>query len=368
MITVCHIASGDLWAGAEAMVLNLLNGLRSYPDVRLKILLLNEGILSQKLRRAGFSVAVLDESRLGPLGLYRGTVRFFQASHPAVIHAHRYKENFLAYLASKRLPAAALVSTQHGLIEKYSAFSSLKQRLINGANLALMARGFQKVVAVSYEMKAALETGYGLAADKIAVIHNGIPWPERAPAADTAKESLIVGSCGRLVPVKDFALMVEIARRVAGHTRKIRFQIAGEGPDKEKLTGLIRGYGLNGTFELLGHVDDMSSFYENIDVFMNTSIHEGIPLSVLEAMSYGCPVIAPQVGGLPEILEDGKAGYLINRRHPDDYADRCLALFGNQGLRLQMANNARSRIKEAFSMETMAREYYRLYRNLAQNA
>jgi len=291
-----------------------------------------------------------------------------RAAQPAVIHAHRYKENFLGFLASRGLPDAALIATQHGLVEKYGALSSLKQRLIHGANVLLMARGFQKVVVVSHQMKAAMEAKNGFPADKIAVIHNGISMPDPASLGAASKDTLIVGSCGRLVPVKDFALMVEIARCVAKRTPKIRFLIAGDGPEKDKLTELIRRYNLTDTFELSGHVDDMSAFYAGIDVFMNTSIHEGIPMSVLEAMSCGCPVIAPDVGGLPEILDDAQAGYLIPARRADDYASRCMTLFENPDLRLQMGKNARHRIEAYFSMQTMAQGYYRLYKQLVHNA
>lgn len=364
MIKVCHIVSGDLWAGAEAMVFSLLEGLKPYPDVRLQVILLNGGRLFKKLRQGGFDATVLDESRLGTARLGRDVFRLLKATRPSIIHAHRYKENFIAFLASRGLPKAGLIATQHGLVEKYAALSSLKQRLIHAANFILMARGFHKVVVVSRQMKTVMAAKNGFVADKIAVIHNGIALPE-APIFAPAKDGLVIGSCGRLAAVKDFALMVEIARRVAARTRKIHFVIAGEGPEKNRLTDLIRHYGLADIFDLPGPMEDMGAFYKSIDVFMNTSIHEGIPMSVLEAMSHGRPVIAPQVGGLPEILKNGREGFLIPRRRLDDYVSRCITLWEDPDLRMRMGADARRRTESAFSMQTMARNYYRLYREVS---
>ena len=109
----------------------------------------------------------------------------------------------------------------------------------------------------------------------------------------------------------------------------------------------------------------MEDFYKGLDIYMNTSIHEGIPMSVLEAMGHGLPVIAPKVGGFPEIIEDGINGFLIQDRNPYKFAEKVLFL-SQWRKRFNMGTAARMRIKEHFSQEVMVEKYLGLYRELLQ--
>ena len=122
--------------------------------------------------------------------------------------------------------------------------------------------------------------------------------------------------------------------------------------------------GLCDRFKFLGHQDDMAKFYNSLDVYINTSVHEGIPMSVLEAMSYGLPVVVPKVGGFPEIVEDGISGYLIDARDPAVFCDQCIGLVACPEKRGGMAKAARQRVVDCFSKEAMAEQYCQLYRQL----
>jgi glycosyltransferase involved in cell wall biosynthesis len=108
-------------------------------------------------------------------------------------------------------------------------------------------------------------------------------------------------------------------------------------------------------------VEDRFEFYKGLDLYLNTSLHEGIPISILEAMSYGIPIIAPNVGGLEEILDDGIQGYLVEGREPKVFANRCLNIYNNKLLKHSMERSAREKVKEKFSNDRMAKEYYNLY-------
>jgi len=137
--------------------------------------------------------------------------------------------------------------------------------------------------------------------------------------------------------------------------------LAGEGPERVELQVLIQQYGLNETFVLQGHLEDMQSFYRSLDLYLNTSVHEGIPMSILEAMAYGLPVIAPNVGGISEIVSDGEDGYLVDTRDPRAFAEKCFLLYKNRQLRQRMAGAAREKIVRSFSVENMAAQYHELY-------
>jgi L-malate glycosyltransferase len=362
MLRVCHIASGDLWAGAEVMVSQLVAGLRTYLELRLDVVLLNEGKLATEIRDCGVKVHVLDEKRLSFLSLASGLYRILSACKPDILHSHRYKENFLGFMMSLRFPGMKLVSTQHGMPELGKS-GDLVHRLLRKMNNYCQVKGFDKVVTVSQDMRRRYLTEYGHRESRTVAIHNGIRMPDRF-AARQGERGLRIGSCGRLFPVKDYPLMVEVARQVVSKNRDVKFVLAGDGPDMDKIRGLVEKYGLGENFRLLGHVDDMRGFYQSIDVFINTSVHEGIPMSILEAMAYGVPVVAPAVGGIPEIIDDQVDGFLVKEREAGAFAVVCDLLSQDHDLRMAISAAAKDKAKREFSVEMMASRYHQLYHAL----
>lgn len=358
---VLHVLSGDLWAGAEVMAYNLLKGLTSMHSCEVLAVLLNEGQVAARLRKEKVQVVVLDEGKLSFPSLLLGLHRILRDFRPRIIHAHRYKENLLAYLAS-RGGKISLVSTQHGLPETLGEQSTLKNRLIRGINFVLLSKCFDRLVAVSNEMKDLLAEK-GMNQKKLPVIHNGIELP-RDFQRPSSNDRFVVGSCGRLFPVKNYELFIETASRVTAKSPLAKFELAGGGPQLDYLRLLCSQHELDGNFSFLGHVQDMQSFYQNLDIYISTSIHEGIPMSVLEAMGHGLPVIAPRVGGFPEIIDHGVDGFLIPEHDPERFAQACLQLQCDLGLLSRMSKAARSKIESKFSTDRMTADYHNLYQQL----
>ena len=243
----------------------------------------------------------------------------------------------------------------------------LKGLLYIKLNLALQKHFFQYLILVSQDMRHLYRHQFQFGVKNIHVIHNGIHLPTTATKHQNKSSPLIIGSAGRLYAVKDFGLMVEIAKILKSSITNVEFRIAGDGPTRKELIRRIEVYGVEEIFFLDGYLHDIADFYQRTDIYMNTSIHEGIPMSVLEAMAHGCPVIAPHVGGFPEIIQDGIQGYLVKDRRPEEYAARCTALLMNADLRKRMGASARRRIEEAFSVNSMTNDYCRLYHKLMQD-
>lgn len=367
-LKICHLISGDLWAGAEVMAFHLLSGLSTQPGIDLFVILLNNDRLAAELKNIGVSTLVLDESKQSFLEILWFAAKEVRKRAPHVLHSHRYKENIISYLVSITLAErAALISTQHGMPELYDANPSLLQRLKLYANYRLLASRFDKTIAVSSDIKESLERDYGIQEKHLETIRNGINVPE-VRGRSMVRGEFVIGSAGRFVPVKDYLFMVEVAKEVNAKTDKIRFELAGEGPMLSEIQGLINKYGLDKRFILRGFIRDIDSFYPGLDVYLNTSLHEGIPMSVLEAMAYGAPPIVPRVGGLEEIVTNGVDGYLVDTREPGDYAERCLSLYNNDTLRRNMARAAREKIIGQFSIERMVNAYLGMYRRTIENS
>ncbi len=343
------------------MAFHLLRGLSEFPGLDLSVIILNRGRLVKELEVLGIPFQLIDEAEQSFPKIVWAAAKFLGKQSPHVLHSHRYKENILASLISTTWrERGVLISTQHGMPEFYNGSPSLLHNLKSRLNHALMASRFDKVVAVSRDVRDLLVVDCGLRPDRVEVIHNGLLIP---PARENPgrKGRFVIGSAGRFFPVKDYPFMVEIAREVVGRREGICFELAGDGPMLGEIEELIHRYGLENYFVLRGFLGEMSAFYSGLDLYLNTSFHEGIPMSVLEAMAHGIPVIVPRVGGLGEIVTDGLDGYAVTERSPASFAERCLAIHENEPLCLQMGQAARVKVSRQFSMERMVEAYAALY-------
>ncbi|MBE0604561.1 MAG: glycosyltransferase family 4 protein, partial [Deltaproteobacteria bacterium] len=356
---VCHIISGDQWAGAEVMNYRLLQGLKEFKDLELFAILLNEGKVAEEFRKLGVKVIVIQESGRNFFELLAKTRRSVQTISPDIVHSHRMKENILAYHSSKSRKKSGLICTQHGMPEPLDGkMKALKRFVLSKYHFGILSRRFRKVVVVSEDIRNRFLRGYGFPEERIEMIHNGTDIPDRCREARN-EGFFVIGSAGRLFPVKDYPLMVEIAREVTREASGVRFELAGEGPEKDRLLELIKKNGLERHFLLKGFVEDIPRFYEGLDLYINTSLHEGLPMSILEAMSHGLPIIAPDTGGLREIIEDGRHGFLLKGRNPRAYSDSCLRLIANRALLREMGDRSREKIRNEFSCDEMTEKYYR---------
>jgi len=360
-LKVLTLVSGDLWAGAEAMACNLLRRLKEYENLDISVIILNPGRLADELRSSSLKVHVIDENLNSFWNIFRKIREIIGGSPPDIIHSHRYKENLLALLISGCSRGIKLVSSQHGLPELDQEMSTINQRLKTRINFWTLSRFFT-TVAVSNDIRNIMVNRFGFREDKVEVIHNGIELPP-SPSPRGNSGPLVIGSSGRLFPIKDYPLMVEIAREViANGAEDVRFELAGDGPERPALEALVKCNGLGTCFIFKGHQSDMDLFYRGLDVYLNTSVHEGIPMTILEALAHGLPVIAPAVGGIVEIIDDGTQGFLIGSRTPEDFAKKCLRLRDNRDERERFGRAARGKAEQAFTAAKMAEQYYQIYR------
>lgn len=358
---VGQFISGDLWAGAEAMVYSLLKGLRIYNDLEMIAILLNEGRLSDEIRKLKIPLVILNEKKIDNYKIIKKLNCIISDKSLDIIHSHRYKENILSYISSRCIKKGVnLMSTQHGIPELYNNNRNIKYFLLNRLNFYVLLWRFQAVVAVSDDINTIMKNKYGFTNNNIYTIHNGI---DNVVYRRDSKENdyFIVGSMGRIYPVKNFPLMVEIAKETLKYSDKIRFELAGDGPEGENILQLVEKYNLGGLFRIKGFIKNTSDFYNQLDVYLNTSFHEGFPMGLLEAMAHGLPIIAPNVGGIKEIMENGVHGFVIDGHDPKIYAEKIYSLYINRSLKNIMADAARERVNSHFTIEHMANEYHRLY-------
>ena len=360
---VVHLVSGDQWAGAEVMVCHLLTQLaRRGSTIKVTAICLNEGRLSELLRSANVEVCVIPEARLAFPRIARAALRALKGRPADILHSHRYKEHFLgAAIAAVR--GSRLVATVHGLPEpariRRPGFA-IQNRVAD----RLLRHRFDAIVAVSDALRRSLIDQRGLPSSSVRVVPNGIPIVDRQIVQLPRPDVRHIGSVGRLVPVKRFDLFLDVAAAIHRVYPQVKFSILGSGPDEALLKEKAAALGLSDHFSIEPLVQEPWRYYGSLDLYLNTSESEGLPLSILEAMTMRVPVIASAVGGIPEVISDGVDGFLVRSSSPGDYATRCLQLIADGGQREHVGSRGRERVIAAYSASGMAARYCEMYGKL----
>lgn len=204
------------------------------------------------------------------------------------------------------------------------------------------------------------------AEDKLTIISKGIDVSRFEPGSTDDGEDLRVGFAALLTPRKRPEDFIRAAALVRDERPDVTFPIAGtppeEGPEnyREQLEELVDAHGLSDAVEFVGWVDEMSAYLDSLDVLVLPSLNEGIPGVVKEAMATETPVVATNVGGVPEIVEDGTTGYLVDPRSPPEIAAAVLKLLDGPESRARMGAAGRRRIVKDYSMETYIEQYEKI--------
>lgn len=344
----------------------LLSELASRADqCRVSAVALNDGELVRRLRASNVNVHVFDERRLSFLQIFRSTLARIGPAGVDVLHSHRYKEHWLAAVLTA-VTKSRTVATVHGMPEPARA---VRRRYAAQAwtTFRLLAYRFDGVAAVSEATRQTLVDDHHLRPAQVHVVPNGIRVPAD-PAPTRRTESPHIGSVGRLVAVKRFELFLETAAIVRRLYPTARFSILGDGPDRDMLVSRAAAMGLGGCFRVLDPALDPWPYYRSLDVYLNTSASEGLPLSVLEAMSVGVPAVASAVGGIPEVVRHGLDGLLVYSSQAADYATACAGLLSDGPARERLGDRARERVSSEYSAAAMATRYIDLYHQLLSAA
>jgi glycosyltransferase involved in cell wall biosynthesis len=196
----------------------------------------------------------------------------------------------------------------------------------------------------------------------IRLIYNGVN-VERIPVPSRPEHpEVIIGNAARFHPLKGQAFLLEALARLAARADvpPWRCLLAGEGPDLAALQAWCAAHGLDRHISFVGHIDTPENFLARLDLFVNPSSTEGMPNAVLEAMASGLPVVATNVGGTPEAVEDGVTGRLVAYGDPEGLCEALASLVRDAPRRLAMGRAGRARVERLFSVGTMVAETERL--------
>ncbi|WP_376790593.1 glycosyltransferase [Thermoflexus sp.] len=367
-IRALHILPNFGPGGAERMAAHLLLHLdRRRFEVAAVSLFDRQGTdLETMLDRAGVRVWYLGKRKGFDPRMYGRLARVFQEFRPDVVHTHQYVLRYLLPLVLARR-ARGWIHTVHNVAEKEV---DKPGRWVHRAAFRMGV----VPVAIAKEVARSIERVYALKG--VPLIPNGIPVAEYSLGEDVrkawraregyAEEDVLLVSVARMSPPKNHPLLIRAFATVACRDRRLRLLLVGDGPLRPELEDQVRVLGLENKVRFLGVRSDVPEILATADVFVLSSEWEGNPLSVMEAMAAGKPVIATAVGGVPELVEDGVSGLLVPPADAGALAEAIWKVVDDPELRVRMGCAAFRRAKERFDVGVMVRGYEALYEQLLE--
>lgn len=276
-----------------------------------------------------------------------------------ILHTHGYKADLYACAATwpHRSP---LVATCHNWPDPRLSMQ-LYARLDR-----FVLRHFQHVTTPSRDVARVLQDS-GVPVNKLTYVKNGVDvatFRKAIPCLPRHSGEKLVGFVGRMVPEKGGETLLRAARQVLGTLQNVRFVLVGDGPARADWERLAAELGIEPHVLFTGVRSDMPSIYAALDIFVLPSHNEAMPMSVLEAMAAGTPVITTRVGAIPKVVSHGENGHLCAPGDVDGLATSMLALLQSSEEGRRLGENGYKRVCAEFSSEAMAKAYLQLYKSV----
>jgi glycosyltransferase involved in cell wall biosynthesis len=360
---VLHIIDSLHLGGAQEVVLNLATcgSARFRHEVAT---MHGHGIYWNRLRQAGVKVHSLSPHKLLPFYLTSIPWRLL-ADKPDILHCHLIPSNIIAKPLGALLGVPVVINHDH-TNDTRRAESRLLLALDRFSN-----RFASHIVAVSASCRKFLIARESIPANDVTLVPNAIDLRRFSPSAALRDQSRIelglpssarvVAGVGRLNPQKNFSLFLDIAAQLAPRFPDLHFLLAGDGPEEKMLREKAVALGIADRVTFSGYVADTRLVYLAADVLLMPSRYEGLPMTLLEAMAMGLPVVASQLDGIAEVIGDGREGFLVPSDDASLFVERTAALLQDAELSSRIAQNARAKIEASFSVERMTSAVEEIY-------
>ncbi|MFP5391738.1 MAG: TIGR03088 family PEP-CTERM/XrtA system glycosyltransferase [Gammaproteobacteria bacterium] len=366
MPLVAHLIYRLDIGGLETLLVDCINRMPGYRHA--VICITDYTDFAQRIERQDVSLHALHKPPGLGLGTHADLFKLLRRLKPAVLHTYNLSAleyNFTAALA--RVPVR--VHAEHGRDARDPQGLNARHNQLR----RLMAPFVDRFIPVSRDLRDWLTGVVGIAPHKTLLINNGVDterYQAGAPAALpwNAEPGFVIGTVGRLQDVKDQATLVEAFVRLRAllpeHAARLRLVLVGDGPLRGELAALIERHGIGAVAFLAGARSDIALVMGSFDVFCLSSIAEGTPVTLLEAMASSLPVVSTQVGGIPDLVADGVTGALVPPSDPQALAQALARYVVDAQLARRHGQAGRERIEAGYSISAMVQAYGALYDGL----
>jgi len=367
---ILHVIDSLDLGGAQTFLLDLVSHhdrTRFIPEVAV---MHGKGIYTKAFGDAGVSVHSLSPGKFPPFYILNFW-KLMRGGNYDLLHFHLFGANLCAK------PIAVMSGHPAIVVHDQCNDASRDQNPLLLAADAFWNRQSHRIIAVSESTRRYLLAHEDLDDSSVITISNGIDTERFRPAIGAQRKQarselgmpadvFVIGGVGRLVSQKNFLLFLKVASNILKHYPEVRFAIAGTGPLEPILQAEAENLGISSQIIFLGHVSNRQSLYHALDILLITSDFEGTPMTLLEAMASGIPVVASGVDGIAEVCSDGVNSLLA---HPGDSAafeKSLLRLIQDETLRGDLASAGRQTILERYDIQRITERIERVYCDLLQ--
>lgn len=365
--TLCHVLHTMHVGGAEMLAAEYAR--RSCQEFRVLFACLDDlGELGARLRDEGFVVEVIGRRPGFDLGCARRLAKLFAKHDVDVVHAHQYGPFFYSSLSRLFRHGTPILFQEHG--RDYPDYPRPKRKWAN----RVLLRPRDRVVAVGQCVRQALVENEGLDANRVEVVYNGVDLRryelaknERASVREElglASDQTLIIQVARLNRLKDHGTALRAMARLVERQPRAKLVLVGDGEERPAIERLIDSLQLVPFVTLMGSRNDVPRLLQGADIFLLSSITEGIPLTLIEAMATGLPILATAVGGNPEVVVDGATGFLVPAGNDAEMADRLERLVRSPDRAREWGIAGSHRSAERFGDTQMHAAYRSIYREM----
>jgi sugar transferase (PEP-CTERM/EpsH1 system associated) len=353
-VRVVHLVLSLGVGGLEKVVMDLARFM-ARDRFECRVLCLREkGAQAIRLEAAGIPVESLNCPELPKVRTLLRLIQRLRELQPQVLHTHNPGPHLFGALAAPAVWIRVLVHTKHGRNQPRRPLAVMVNRLA-----ALLSNC---IVAVSEGTELVARRVERIPERKLHVIHNGIDpsgFPSRVQRSATPGCRAI--HVARLQRIKDQPTLLHAARLVVDAEPGFRLDIVGDGPDRADLTALVEKLGLGGHVRFLGQRDDVANLLAGADLFVLSSVSEGVPMTLLEAMAAGLPAVVTDVGGNREIVVPRETGFVVPPQSPTALADAIVKIMRDPAMAQRMGEASRRRVEADFDVRQVVARYQALY-------
>lgn len=317
----------------------------------------------ESIRAAGVRTLTLRRDSARNLLAFRPLLSLLREEGTDILHCHKFGSNVWGALLGPLAGVPVVVAHEHVWSYEGQAFRRLLDR-------HLIAKRVNVFLTISEETRRQMIEVEGIDPDLVRVLPNGIPALAEPSGRNVRRElgidpdALVVGAVSVLRPQKALPVLIRSAARLVGEFPTLNVIIAGEGPERANLEALVTELGLDGRVKLLGPRRDVPDILATIDVAVSSSDFEGSPLAVIEYMAAAKAIVATRVGGVPDLIEDGVHGLLVEARDVEGFASGVARLLREPDLRARMGEEARKRQQADFTIEAAVHRLELFYEEL----
>ena len=343
------------YGGAQTILFDISEALLK-KGFEVQVVAFRDGPIGNRLRSLGLKVHIIGENYCDIPAFFR-LRKIIKTFRPAIVHSHLFKTNLLTRLAQPEHKNFKLISSIHGK----------ENKLFHAAEKLLRTKTDHFVFPSNYLLDWFKKEISPIVPDKYSIIYPGVNLNDHEQERRKKSNLVSIGTLSRLHPVKGIDRLIKACKQLKKENIEFKLIIGGDGKESQNLLNLVEQANLTQQTIFTGPIENKSEFLSTLDIFVAPSREESFGIHICEAMERSIPVVASNIGGLPEIIEDKYSGFLIDPQNKENLVSLLKKLITNSKLRYKIGKSGRERILKLFKKEASISKYMQLYQEISRN-